>query len=122
MFNSRLMERNYIHITFYQKTFVSFENCLFGLKDSVKYFAFLINVRFRRIQVFGSFYIALHNPCAKTEYSPRKTMNRKNHSFPETVKALSSFFSVYGQTRCFEQSFTVTFFFGSDSECVFLNR
>src|SRR5690606_23923074 len=91
--NSRLVELNYVCITFNQIAIVIFGNGLFCLKDSVKNFALMIDFALGRIQIFCCFFVIGKNPTTKTQNPTRHTMNWEHYPTLESVEFLIFFYN-----------------------------
>ena len=112
VFYPGLIELDDIGITFDQETIVLFGNGLFGLKNTVQDFALVVNIAFRRIEVFGRFFVVRQNSSSKTQNPARHALNRKHHATFETVKRPVVFWN--RQTRAFQKLQFITF-----SQCFF---
>ena len=62
---SCLMHGDYIGITFHQETTVFLDNRLFGEIDTVKLITLMVNLTFRRVDIFGCFLVFLEHTATK---------------------------------------------------------
>src|SRR5690606_31691464 len=85
VFNPGLMKLDDICIAFDQITVVLFGDGLSCLKNTIKDFTLMINLAFRRVQIFRNLFVRRQRTAAKSEYATRHAVDWKHHTRSESI-------------------------------------
>ena len=85
VFDSGLVHRDDVRVTFDQDTAILLRDRPFGEIDSVQDVAFVVHLRFRRVQVFRDFLVGAHRPAAECGYASADPVDREHDPAAETV-------------------------------------
>ncbi|CCZ39624.1 uncharacterized protein BN707_03299 [Bacteroides fragilis CAG:558] len=86
VFHPRLVHRDHVRISFHKEAAVLLYDGLFGKVDAVKFVAFMINFRLRRVDILGEFLVfrTEHTPAERNHFA-RKRVDREHDTSPEAV-------------------------------------
>ena len=85
VFDPGLVHRDDVRVTFDQDAAVLLRDRPFGEIDSVQDVAFVVDLRFRRVQVFRDFLVGAHRPAAECGYASADPVDREHYPAAETV-------------------------------------
>jgi hypothetical protein len=116
IFNAGLMERQHVSIAFHEDALVFAPDGPLGEVSAVQHFALVVDIRFRRIDILGSFGVLLQDPPSKADDFPRQVVNGEHDAVAEEVAVVSG-----GQPQLFQQIDIVSLADGPLGEgCLFI--
>ena len=119
VFNSTLVHGNDIGITFNQEAAVLAYNGLLGKINAIEFPAFVIYLRFRRIDILHLYVLggSAQYTSAKSYHFSRQGMYGENDTPPETVAKRTVVLSI-AQAGFYQKLFLIAFLFGCTCQCI----
>ena len=108
--DASLMHGYDIGITFHHIGHILSHNLFLGKGYGVKNIAFVVNLRFGRIDVFGLRFVARQDTPAKAQHPSRKAVYGKDHTSAKTVVEFSTVFFLNGESALNQIFFVITAF------------
>ena len=86
---TRLVQADHIGVPFYQEATIFLYNSRFSLEKAIQHVAFMVDLRFGRVDVFGGFLILFQDTAAEADYLSRYAVDGEDHPAGKSVELVS---------------------------------